>query len=218
MGSFIMPYWTHEQEKTLINMVEQGRSLGEICAHFQRSPEAIRLKIRRLGLEPQEIMRERQRDKVTINATTTSMEAFLPEIKPAELISMREMMETMLGALEHLRNLKALSPLEIKRCRTIVTLARTYMHMLERYERWADLEQRLVNMEAKFLEMHKRELDKTTDPAKRAELEKQIALLEEGLRKSAKHYKPFEKRPSLMTPSQETIKEDVESQQERAEA
>lgn len=182
-----MPYWSHEEEMALMSMVEEGKPIEEICKVFHRSPEALRLKIRRLGLAVPAAA------KVTKMPTTTT----LPAIKPAQLVTMKEMMEIMLGALEQLKAPEHLSPLEIRRCRTIVSLARTYMRMLERYEQWTALEQRLVDMEARFLELHKRELEKTTDPAKRAELEKQIALLEEGLRKSSKHYKPFEKKPSL---------------------
>jgi len=44
-----MPYWTTEEETTLINMVEAGKTVEEICEHFHRSHEAIKLKLRRLG-------------------------------------------------------------------------------------------------------------------------------------------------------------------------
>jgi len=56
-----MPYyWTSEEESALKKMVEESRSLREIAEHFHRSPEAIRLKIRRLGLEPPSTPRKNQ--------------------------------------------------------------------------------------------------------------------------------------------------------------
>jgi hypothetical protein len=48
------PYWQVEEERELIDMVEQGKTLEELARHFKRSPEAIRMKIRRLGLDLRE--------------------------------------------------------------------------------------------------------------------------------------------------------------------
>ncbi|MBE0519921.1 hypothetical protein IBX35_02635 [Candidatus Bathyarchaeota archaeon] len=58
-----MPYWSHEEENALRSMVEQGKPIEEICKVFHRSPEAIRLKIRRLGLEPPKTVRETESEK-----------------------------------------------------------------------------------------------------------------------------------------------------------
>ena len=67
-----MPYyWTSEEESALKNMVEENRSLREIAEQFHRSPEAIRLKIRRLGLEPP-APQEKTSDKATSKTTTTT--------------------------------------------------------------------------------------------------------------------------------------------------
>lgn len=44
-----MPYWTHEEEKTLVIMANEGKAIEEICEHFRRSPDAIKLKLRRMG-------------------------------------------------------------------------------------------------------------------------------------------------------------------------
>jgi len=44
-----MPYWTREEEKALVIMANEGKTVEEICEHFHRSPEAIKLKLRRLG-------------------------------------------------------------------------------------------------------------------------------------------------------------------------
>jgi aminoglycoside N3'-acetyltransferase len=74
------------------------------------------------------------------------------------------------------------------------------MAMLERYEKWTDIEQRMVNMEARFLELHKRDFEKEKDTDRRAVLEAQIRLLEESLAKN-KFYKPFQRKPSLIAPT-----------------
>jgi len=146
-----MPYWTKEQEAKLKDMVSQGKSLEELAAHLRRSVDAIVLKAKRLGKEIPEECRAKPRDiKVTETTKTTTMSMELPPLKPAqELISMEEMMKKLLGALELLQNPSSLSSLEIKRCRAVVSTARTYMHMLEKFEQWSHIEQGLINMTAK---------------------------------------------------------------------
>jgi hypothetical protein len=192
--SLVTPYWTHPEEMNLIHMVEEGKGIEELSEAFKRSPEAVRLKLRRLGVMIPESV------KVT-SSTSTPQRGALEPIKPtSDLISLEETMKLLLGALEQLRSSDQLSALQVKRCRLIVSTARTYMAMLERYEKWTDIEQRMVNMEARFLELHKRDLEKEKDPNKRAVLEAQIRLLEENLAKN-KFYKPFQKKPSLMAPN-----------------
>jgi len=195
-----MPAWTVEQKKRLIDMVQQKVPIEEIAEALHRSVDAITMKLKRMGLAiPEKCLGKSAENKVTKKQATTTT---LPALKPAEeLISMAEMMKVMLGALEQLKDPVTLSPLEIKRCRTIVTLARTYMHMLERYEKWSSLEQGLVDMEARFLEIFKQKLQIEKDPSEKAKLEKEIRQLEESLRESSKFYKPFEKKPSLTSPS-----------------
>jgi len=186
-----MPYWTHEQEVALTRMVEEGKPIEELCKHFRRSQEAVRLKIRRLGLALP------QKTQVTLGSTTT-----LPQIRPAtELISMEEMLKLLLGALKELQN-PDVSSAEIKRCRTIVSTARSYLSMLKTYEKMSDLEQWLVNTNAKLLELTRDQLMQTEDPVERARLQTEISKMQQFLEEAAsKHgYKPFEKKPSLMTP------------------
>jgi hypothetical protein len=199
----VCPYWRVEEEHQLIDLIDSGTSLKEIAEQLHRSVDAVVLKAKRLGLEIPGKCRVKNRDiKVTKSeATTTTSTETLSALKPAaELISMEEMMKTMLGALEKLQNPTVLSPLEIKRCRTIVSVARTYMHMLEKFEKWTSIEQRMVDMEARILEIHKQTLQKTQDPQEKARLEEEIKSLEQSLQLNAKYYKPFERKPSLMSP------------------
>lgn len=186
-----MPYWSMSEVQALKEMAEQGRSVGDISSALKRSPEAIRLKARRLGLAVAE------GGSVTLTTTTT-----LPAIKPAQdLISLEEAMKTMLGALEQLKSRGMLSKLEIQRYRMIVTMSKTYMHMLDRYQRWTELEQRLVDMEARTLEHLRMLLQQSKDPAEKTRFEHQIVELEQSLAQGSKFYRPFEKKPSLVAPS-----------------
>jgi len=187
-----MPYWTPEHEMALMDMVEEGKSLEELAEYFHRSQEAIRLKLKRMGLALP------QRTQVTLGSTTT-----LPAIKPAqELLTMEEMLKLLLGALKQLQG-PGVSSAEIKRCRTIVSTARSYMAMLKTFERMAELEQWLVNTQAKLLQLTEDQLKRCEDPATKARLEKEIAEMKGFLEESASKYgyKPFVKKPSLTSPS-----------------
>ena len=188
------PYWNHPEEMNLIHMVEEGKSIEELSEVFKRSPEAIRLKLRRLGLAFPESLKE-------VSSTSTPQHGLEP-IKPAgDLISLEETMKLLLGALEQLRSSESLSALEVKRCRLIVSTARTYMSMLERYVHWTDIEQRMVNIEARTLERLKELRLHTKDPTEKAKFTEQITQLEESLKRSSKFYKPFQKKPSLLEPA-----------------
>jgi len=185
--------WKTDQEHELTDLMQQGKGIDELAEHFKRSPEAIRLKLRRLGLAIPESTKD-------VSSTSTPQHVLEP-IKPAsDLISLEEIMKLLLGALEQLRNSESLSVLQVKRCRLIVSTARTYMSMLERYVHWTDIEQRMVNVEARTLERLKELREHTKDPDEKAKFTEQIKQLEEGLARSSKFYKPFQKKPSLMAP------------------
>ena len=197
------PYWTVEQKQTLIEMLDEGRPVEEIAEKLRRTVDAIILKAKRLGVDIPEKCRAKNRTiKVTkIGATTTRMET-LPGLTPAEeLLTMEEMLKVLMGALKLLQQ-PGISSLELKRCRAVVSMARSYLSMLKTYERMADLEQWLVNTQAKILSLTEDQLRHAEDPAKKARLQKEIAQMKKFLEESAvKHgYKPFEKKPSLIAP------------------
>jgi hypothetical protein len=194
-----MPYWKFSEETSLKEMLEEDKSLEEICKVLHRTREAVVLKVTRLGLEiPEKCLAipKTQKD-VKPQATTTTQ---LPAIKPRELISMKEMMETMLGALNQLQNPQCLSSLELKRCRAIVSLARVYMSMLEKFTEWTHFEQEMVNLNGQNLIIFKQLLQEAKDPAQRAKFERNIKDLEKTLEEDKKlyGYTPFTKKPDLV--------------------
>ncbi|MDH5691358.1 MAG: GcrA family cell cycle regulator [Candidatus Bathyarchaeota archaeon] len=196
------PYWTDEQIQTLTEMLGEGRPVEEIAEKLHRSIDAVVLKAKRLGIEiPEKCRAKNRKIKVTKSGATTTTP--LPEIKAAEeLLTMEEMLKVLMGALKLLQQ-PGISSLELKRCRAVVSMARSYLSMLKTYERMADLEQWLVNTQAKILSLTETQLKHTEDPTEKARLEKQITEMKKFLEESAaKHgYKPFEKKPSLIAPS-----------------
>jgi hypothetical protein len=127
-----MPCWNTPEEQDLIGMVKQGKTLTELCQAFKRSPEAIQMKLRRLGLTVPP-------DKVT-SATTTTLEP----IKPAEdLISVEEAAKMALGCIQRL-NEKSLTALDMKRIRLIISALKSYIILRTEYvEKVAQVERRI---------------------------------------------------------------------------
>ena len=121
-----MPYWTREQETQLKDMINQGKSLEELAEFFHRSPEAIRLKLKRLGLA---IPIPLSSIKVTTVTTTPSLEP----VKPAEhLIDYEGTMRLLLGAIRRL-NEPNTRPEEVKKLRLLISSAKAYALLLARY-------------------------------------------------------------------------------------
>jgi len=121
-----MPYWTHEQETKLKDMVNKGKNMEDLAALFHRSPEAIRLKLKRSGL-PMPL--PLSPIKVTTTTTTPNLEL----VKPAEhLIDYEGTMRLLLGAIKRL-NEPNTSPEEVKKLRLLISAAKAYALLLARY-------------------------------------------------------------------------------------
>jgi len=142
-----MPFWRVEEEHELRDMVEQGTSVEEICKVFHRSPESIRMKIRRLGLEPP-VSREKAIDKVTIEATTTTRK---PIKMAKDLISPEEALKMWLGCVKRL-NEPGCTPDDVKRIRLILTALKGYIIVsAEYYERIRRVELSMERMNEKMI-------------------------------------------------------------------
>jgi hypothetical protein len=151
-----MPYWTNEDELALIDMAKEGRSLDELCEQFKRSPEAMRLKLRRLGLEVPNSQKE-------VGSTTT-----LEPIKPAEnLISVEEAAKMALGCIQRL-NEKGLTALEIKRVRLIISALKGYIVLYSEYvERISEVEKRVEELNKVVLSQLEEKVAKAESDADR---------------------------------------------------
>jgi hypothetical protein len=65
--------WTEQHQQQLDTLAAEGKSLDEIAAALKRSPEAIAMKLNRLGLKIRENSpAENQQNKVTNSPTTTT--------------------------------------------------------------------------------------------------------------------------------------------------
>ena len=159
--------WTDNEINALREMCVQGKSLEEMAQHFDRSPDAVRLKMHRLGLvisletlcstttstttndEAAKSAEQRQSTQcANPNAAITST---LEPIKPAEkLISIEDAAKMTLGCIQRL-NEKGLTALDLKRIRLIIpalkdyiVLQTDYVEKLEKVERHVEELNRVV--------------------------------------------------------------------------
>src|SRR3990170_2648890 len=94
--------WLVEEERQLRKLREEGKTVAEIALRMKQTPDAIKQKLRRLGLKvvtPQKSI-----------GTTTSEELILP----IELISVEDALKVFAGTIEALKT-PGLSKTEILR-------------------------------------------------------------------------------------------------------
>lgn len=144
--------WSPEQEKTLIDLVEAKTSLAAIAKKLGKPPEAVRVKIRRLGLEVVDPNKKLCR-------TTTTAELALPK----ELFSVEEVLKELHAAVMGLK-MPGLDKTEVIRLRGIIAGCKIYKEMLADYMDYRGLEAELMEWRTKYESLSKT-LDASTNPA-----------------------------------------------------
>jgi len=159
-----MPYWRQDEELELIELAQQGQTIEELADHFKRSPEAIRLKVRRLGLTVPDSQKE-------VGSTTT-----LEPIKPAEsLITVEEAAKMALGCIQRL-NEKGLTALDMKRIRLIISALKGYIILYSTYV------ERIGEVEERIKELNKVVLSQLEDRLNKAQSDEERKLWQERLK------------------------------------
>ena len=136
--------WTVDEEKRLRELVDSGDSLEGIASKMGKSRAAIKMKMRRLGLEV--VVQEEPTDSRT---TTSNV------VLPKELISMEEALKMLVGALK-MACTPGLSKVEVQRLQVVANLARTYSEKLQEYLDLRGLEKRLFELEGKYADLAKK--------------------------------------------------------------
>ena len=134
--------WTKAEVEKLRNLVEEKQSWKVIAAELHRSEGDIRQKCRRIGLE---VVADKKPQKPR---TTTST------LLPSGIVTHEEVLQVLAGAMK-----KAAAPgldkFEIMRLKVLVDAAKTYDSVLEKFERWVEIEARLLEMDKKIVELQK---------------------------------------------------------------
>ena len=170
-----MPIWTSSEEKLLLDLIKQGKTLETIVKALNRSPDAVAMKVRRMGLPvpPRRTVRETQAEEKF--ATTTT-----PVIKPVdELISPQEALQLWLGCINRL-NKSDVTTTEVKKIRLMLNALEHYIIVsCDYYLRMRRLEEQMKKMREDMISRLEIEIQRSKDSKDRALLEERLKNLTE---------------------------------------
>jgi hypothetical protein len=134
--------WTVQEERQLTALRTEGKSVAEIALRMKLTPDAIKQKLRRLGLKV-----------VTLEKSwgTTTSELILPE----ELPSVEEALKKLAAAMNALET-PGLSKTEIMRLRSLIQATGAYQMRFAEYVNYRGLEKELVELTENYEELMKR--------------------------------------------------------------
>ena len=124
--------WPVAQDRQLIELRRNGKTVAEIAQLMNKSPDAIKQKLRRLGLKVVTIQNNE-------GTTTTSSELILPE----DLPSIEEALLKLAAAMKALENPK-LTKTDVMRLRTLIQTSTIYQKRLAEYVGYKKIERKLV--------------------------------------------------------------------------
>ena len=178
-----MPYWTIKEEQQLRELVEQGKSIQELSSVFNRSPEALIMKLKRMSLSVPP--REKSSAKNAENKVTTSATTTTPKLEPIEfeeLPSPNMAMGLLWAAVRRLQE-PDVGREEAKKLRLILQGVKSYIHLD------ADYVMRIRHVETgmliqnQFIVSHLKYLiDHAKTPEDKAKLEQQLRDTEQHIK------------------------------------
>ncbi len=135
-------YWTRKEEAKLLELFKGGLTDPKVLAEkFEgRTPGSIRKKLERLGVVVIEKSRKRK--------TTTTVRL------SKDLVTHEQALKILAGAIEALRKPDQ-DKLELQRLRILVDAVQTYDSVLEKFEGWVEIEQRLSEIGKKVEELQR---------------------------------------------------------------
>jgi len=110
-----------------------------LAKELDRKPLGVKRKLQRMGV----VVGKSKFQKRTTTA-----------IKSKDLLTHEEALKILAGALEAVRK-AGQDKLELQRLRVLVDTVQTYDSVLEKFERWTEIESRLVEMDKKIAQLHK---------------------------------------------------------------
>ena len=165
--------WTEQDQQLLIGLVNEQKTLEEIAAALNRSPDAISMKLRRLGLQATEsssLKKITKKDTETATTTTQKLEI----VKVEELASPNEAMGLLWAALRRLQE-PDVSNEEAKRLRLVIQGAKNYIHLNNDYLVPVRRHESLMLSEWKhFAANWKVEMENAKTPELKAEYEEEM--------------------------------------------
>jgi len=133
--------WTAQETAQLRGLWEQTHDLNSIAKAMNRSVEAVRMKLMRLGLRDVEQLQEQR-------STTRG------SVLPVDIMTHEEVLKILAGAIARLQQ-PDLEKKEVMQLRVLADAAKTYDSLLEKFERWVEVEAKILEMERRLNELQK---------------------------------------------------------------
>jgi hypothetical protein len=129
--------WSIEENSIIIKMYGGGCSVSDIAEKLpvHRSFFAVKQQVFRLGLRRGGIV-------------ATMEKNIVPTIVAEEAMSREDALNILSAAIRQLQRGGELTGLEVRRLRSIATMVRSYFAVYDSYERYAELEARMNELEA----------------------------------------------------------------------
>jgi hypothetical protein len=175
--------WTELDEKQLQDLIANNKSIDEIATALNRSPEAVFMKLTRLGVAiPQKSSVENMANKVTESATTTTQMPKLEIARLEELPTGNEAIGLLWAALRRLQE-PDVSKDEAKKLRLVIQGVKSYIHLE------ADYLLRIRRIESETLSEWKHlaaswkiQLNRAQTPAEKAKYENLVRSAQEHIK------------------------------------
>jgi len=137
-------YWTRAEEAKLLELWEKGITDFDVLAReFGRKPLGVKRKLERMGVVVSH-KKPRKRKPTTTTAIPLS----------EDLLTHEKVLHVLVGAIEKASE-PGLDKLEIMRLKVLVDAAKTYDSVLEKFERWVEIEEELLEMGERIAEVEK---------------------------------------------------------------
>jgi len=142
--------WSVEQTRQLVELRTNGKTVAEISNLMGKSVDAIKQKLRRLGLKVVTIKNDE-------GATTSSGELILPE----DLPSIEMTLLKLAAAMKALEDPK-LTKTDVMRLRTLIQTSTIYQKRLAEYMDYRGIERKLIQLDEQFERLKKDREEKET--------------------------------------------------------
>ena len=135
--------WSVQQTRQLVELRNNGKTVPEIANLMGKSADAIKQKLRRLGLKVVTI-------KNFEGSTSTDEELIMPE----EMPSIEEALLKLAAAMKVLENPK-LSKTDVIRLKTLIHTCKIYQKLLAEYMDYRRVERKLIILDEKYAQLVK---------------------------------------------------------------
>jgi len=133
--------WTEQEIARLRELWNQTHDLNSIAKAMNKSVEAVRMKLMRLGLRDDEQLQEQR-------STTRG------SVLPVDIMTHEEVLKILAGAIARLQQ-PDLEKREVMQLRVLADAAKTYDSLLEKFERWVEIEAKILEMEKRLNDLQK---------------------------------------------------------------